>query len=249
MTSGSTTWVKRYVPKPAAGARLFCFPHAGVGAATFLRWSQQLPDPIEVCSIELPGRQSRRDEEPFTRMDPLVEALGGAIEPLLDKPFALFGNSMGALVAFELSRLLRRRGRSLPEHLFLCARPAPDAPAAHEPVHQLPESEFIEKIRAYYGGIPQVILDEPTLLAMTLPTLRADLEVVETYEHRPEAPLDCDFSVFAGTEDRSIQEESLAAWSNHTTGECDVTFLQGNHLILETQAERLQRWVVALMGS
>src|SRR5208337_878151 len=102
-------WISCRNPGPKTRLRLFCFPYAGAGALIFRNWSDALPRDIEVCPIQLPGRGTRLTEPPFTKLSCLVEALTRALIPLLDRPFAFFGHSLGALIGFELARQIRRQ--------------------------------------------------------------------------------------------------------------------------------------------
>ncbi|MBC6472534.1 MAG: thioesterase [Hormoscilla sp. GM102CHS1] len=135
-------WIKYLKPNPKAQRRLFCFPYAGGSAGVFRSWPDSLPPTVEVCAVELPGRGTRIKDAPFTRMEPLVEAIALALLPELDKPFAFFGHSMGALVSFELARLLRKRGDRQLSHLSISGRSAPQIPDPEPPIHALPEAEF-----------------------------------------------------------------------------------------------------------
>ena len=120
------SWIACRTPNPQARLRLFCFPYAGAGASIFRTWSDGLPADVEVCPVQIPGRGTRLMETPFTQLAPMVEALAQTIGPLLDKPFAFFGHSLGALVGFELARQLRRQSGVQPVRLFVSADRAPD---------------------------------------------------------------------------------------------------------------------------
>ncbi|MFE6134127.1 thioesterase II family protein [Streptomyces sp. NPDC056437] len=167
----------------APAIRLFCLPYAGGAASAYAQWSPFFGDEVEVCGIELPGRQSRWSDRPFTRMEPLIDALASAIESELDVPYALFGHSMGSLVAFELARELRRRGAAEPHVLFASAGPAPQLRRPESQVHDQPDAVVIDRLRSL-GGLPEEIYAEPELLELLLPTIRADFEVLETYAYR-----------------------------------------------------------------
>src|SRR5215213_1931004 len=121
-TYTATPWFMSQRPNPRARLRLFCFPYAGGGAAIYRLWPQNLPSEVEVCGAHLPGRGTRLREQPFTGLDALVDAAAEAIAPSLDKPFALFGHSMGAMISFELARRLCDQGRPQPTHLFVSGR-------------------------------------------------------------------------------------------------------------------------------
>ncbi len=204
--------------------RLFCFPHAGGGAPTFHGWADGLPASVAV----LPARQPRRD-----RMAELVEALGDAIHAYVDQPFAFFGHSMGAVVAFELARLLRRRGQPLPRVLLVSAARAPQFRRGHVPPPEPGQSEFIDELRRLEGMPPQV-LDDPALLRMILPGLRADAALYRNYIYAEELPLDCPIRAYGGTEDPNVRREHLEAWARQTTSTFGLRMFPGGHFFPQT---------------
>jgi len=212
-----------------AEMRLFCFPSAGGGVAQLYSWFKGLPSNVEMCPIQLSGREERRQEPPIRRMDVLVAAVADALEPALKMPYALFGHSLGALVAFELARELRRRRLPPPARLFVSSRDAPQLPPRFSPIHHLPDAEFIERLAARYGPIPPAILSEPELMNMFLPVLRSDMEILETYSYRPELPLELDLSVFGGTSDPSVDKIGLSSWAEQTSLPLAIRMFPGDH--------------------
>lgn len=218
-------------PRPAR-LRLFCFPYAGGSPAIFRQWAAGLPPDVEVCPIQLPGRGSRFGERPFERLESLVTAAASALEPLLDRPFAFFGHSMGALVAFELARELRRRQGRSPVLLLLSAHEAPHRPPPLPPFSHLPDDDFLVEVRDRYEGIPDEVLEEPELIALLLPVLRADIKALESHVVTPDTPLDCAVSCFGGSEDR-LTREDLEAWREHTSGSFRLRMQEGSHFFLE----------------
>ncbi|HEX2093650.1 MAG TPA: thioesterase domain-containing protein, partial [Longimicrobiaceae bacterium] len=173
-------WVVRRPLNPHTRLRLFCFPYAGGGASIFRTWSQSLPPEVDVCPVQLPGRESRLREPPFDRLLPLVRTLADVLAPYMDLPFALYGYSNGALMSFELARELRRRGMRGPVHLFVAACPAPHLPDKDPPIHALPDVELIREIRRL-NGTPEEILQNEELMTLLIPLLRADSAIHETY--------------------------------------------------------------------
>ncbi|KST66334.1 thioesterase II family protein [Mastigocoleus testarum] len=240
-------WVTCPKPNPDAQLRLFCFHHAGGGTLSFRNWADELFPAIEVYLIQLPGRERRLMESAFTRIEPLIQELKPAIIPYLKQPFAFLGYSMGSLIAFELARSLRRdrfahpqRGyREIsPNHLFVCARRAPQLPPTKKPIYELPESEFLQELRCL-GGTPEEILANKELMALFIPTLRADFAVIETYNYYDEPPLNCPITAFAGSEDTEASREELAAWSSQTAADFNLHILPGDHFFLNSSRSRL----------
>jgi medium-chain acyl-[acyl-carrier-protein] hydrolase len=167
-------------------------------------------------------------------MGPLIGALADALGPQLESPFALFGHSMGGLVAFELARELRRRGARAPEHLYVAGRLAPEAPPTRPLVHDLPDATMIDVMQRRYRAIPRAVLDEPEFLALLLPTLRADMSVIETYTYQAEAPLDVPLTIFGGVDDEGVPLAGLEAWRAHTTKSVAIHAVAGGHFFLST---------------
>jgi medium-chain acyl-[acyl-carrier-protein] hydrolase len=215
-----------------SGRGLFCFPHAGGSSAVFRSWPKVLTA-VDVRAVQLPGRGGRFRERPLKRVRELAVAACDGLGPHFNEPFALFGHSLGALVAFEVARELRRRGGPQPVQLFISARRGPRRPDPVAPLHGLPDDQFLAQVRARYGGIPDVVLQEPELLALLLPTLRADLEAVETYSYEPEAPLDVPISALGGLTDPWATLEDLEAWRGETRAGFKLSRFPGGHFYLE----------------
>ena len=196
--------------------RLFCLPHAGGGASAFHSWQTALSAQVQVCPIQLPGRETRFSEPPYAELDSLVGAIAQELRPWLDIPYAVFGHSMGALLAFEWTRSLQQEGYSMPARLFLSGRRAPDIQDDAGPLHTLPDHEFVEELNCRYQGMPQEFLQNPELMEVFLPILRADIAVVESYQFKEGAPLNCPMTVSAGIGDASTSYDQLLAWARHT---------------------------------
>jgi medium-chain acyl-[acyl-carrier-protein] hydrolase len=212
---------------------MFCFPYAGGGASIYRGWGSSLPGDLEVCPVQIPGRESRLREPAFDHLEPMVAAIAEALDPHLGLPFVFFGHSMGAMIAFELARVLRRRGRPQPLHLFVSGRRAPQLPAREEPIHALPEPEFIAKLREL-NGTPEEVLQHEELMKLIIPLLRTDFSVNETYEYKEEEPLQAGISAFGGLGDEEVTREDVEAWKEHTRGRFRMRMLPGDHFFINS---------------
>ena len=237
-STDGNAWLKVFQPRPQAALRLFCFPYAGGGASVYRLWPQELPEWVEVCAVQLPGRESRWREQPFRRMEPLADAVTAALAPWLDRPYAFFGHSMGGALAFEVTQRLVASGnggdgrRRAPLHLFVSGRSAPGVRDEEEPIHELPRDEFIEAIRGY-SGTPEEVLQNRELMELVEPLLRADFAVSETYRPEPErAPLDLPVTALGGVGDEDVPEEDLDAWRHETRGPFRRQMFDGGHFFL-----------------
>jgi surfactin synthase thioesterase subunit len=244
----SLRWFERGAPPPDTPLRLVCFPHAGASAFVFRDWHALAPPGIGVASMQLPGRGERLREPAVRRLGPLVRAAGEALRPYLDRPFALFGHSVGALVAFELARLLAREYGRVPERLFVSGRPAPDRPPARRPIHDLPTPAFIDALKDFDPTL-RGLLEDPEALELFLPILRADLEVSETWSYQPGAPLDCPITVFGGDADRTVSRDDLEGWRRCTTHECAIHVLPGDHFFVMTRQREVLRTIDRALGA
>jgi medium-chain acyl-[acyl-carrier-protein] hydrolase len=229
------SWIARPKPNPQARLRLFCFAYAGTGTSMFRSWPDGLPGDVEVCPVLLPGRGTRMREAPFTRMSPLVEALAAALAPLLDKPFAFFGHSLGAWVGFELARQLRRRSGAPPVRLFVSAARAPQIAGRGRPIHALSEAEFLVELHRL-NGIPKEVFENHEVMQIMLPVIRADFAVFETYAYSTEPPLDCAISSFGGLQDDRVSRGDLEAWRHQTTAAFSSRMFPGDHFFLNPTA-------------
>lgn len=239
MAGAVPSWFPAVKSYQAPRMRLFCFPYAGAGVAVFRTWPDSFPENIELRVAQLPGRGSRLREARFKQMNPLSETLANALGPLLDRPFAFFGHSLGALVAFEVARNLRARG-FIPEHLFLSANIAPQIPDPARPIHQLPEEEFLRELKDL-NGMPQGVLDSAELLEIVLPAVRSDFAVLETYRYNPQPPLDCPITVFGGMQDPRTTRTGLEGWRTQTNKDFDLVMLEGGHFFIDTARPLLVR--------
>jgi medium-chain acyl-[acyl-carrier-protein] hydrolase len=238
-------WVQVSSPRPNARLRLICLPPAGGGASRYRDWAALLPKDIEVVSVQLPGRESRFTEDPFTSMEQLAGPLLDGLASYLTHPFALFGHSMGAFIAFELARRVRSGGLA-PVHLFASGCRAPHLPRRSPDWHTLPDPEFLAVIRGL-GGIPPELLAEPHFLDAMLPTLRSDCTLVETYSPRPGAPLHCPVTAFGGLRDPEALPEDVHAWSTHTTGPFRAHILPGDHFFINSARPDLLRLLTSAL--
>jgi medium-chain acyl-[acyl-carrier-protein] hydrolase len=250
--SVANDWLAYSRPSPDARLRLFCFPHAGLGASIFRSWIGGFGAGVDVCPVQLPGRETRQIEPPFTSMAALADAAAPALRPCLDVPFAFFGHSMGALVAFEIAR--RLDARVLPLRLFVSGRRAPHLPDRLAPLGPLDDPAFIAEIQRRYDGIPAPVLECDDLVAMLLPRLRADVATLEGYVFQPAGLLDCPISVFGGDADHTVSVDELEGWREHSRRDVCVRLLRGGHLFVQHQRDALIRFIrtdleVAFSGS
>ena len=190
-------WFPSAEPKPETRLRLFCFPYAGAGASAFRGWAEAMPPTVLLSPARLPGRESRLPETPLRRMDSLVAAVGEAILPHLDRPFAFFGHSMGAAVAFELTRRLRREKRPLPAALFVSGARAPRFRLGHVPPPGAFRRGVAQGTRAL-EGLSEHVRQSPELLRVVLPALQADTALYRAYAYEVEPPLGCRIRAYGG---------------------------------------------------
>lgn len=237
-------WISFPAPRPKAHTRLFCLPYGGGGAAAYFPWLKYLPEQIELCPIRLPGRESRLREPALSCLEILVDQIVLAIEPYLDKPFAIFGHSMGALIGFELLDRLEKLASPLRSLLFASSRRAPHLPEPDPPIHNLPDPVFIREIQNRYNGIPEAILHDRSLMELFLPTLRADIQLIETYTYTGNK-LSSPIISMGGMQDRRVSPADLQAWQIVTGGDFQMQLFQGDHFYLQSKPEQMAQVILS----
>jgi len=229
---------------PRARLRLFCFPYAGGSASIYHLWHKRLPSEIEILPIQLPGRADRIQEELFRRIPDLVPVVSRELLPELGRPFAFFGHSLGAILCFEVARQLRRSGKVLPKCLFVSGRRAPQIPDSDPPCYSKSDADFLTDIDELKGTSPEV-RNNAELMQLLLPVLRADFELVETYEYVQEPPLACPIVAFGGTDDEETSGGMLQAWQGQTSNTFTLHALEGGHFFIHSREDDLLQLLYA----
>jgi medium-chain acyl-[acyl-carrier-protein] hydrolase len=229
--------------------RLFCFPYAGAGAAIFRTWADLLPPDIELCVPVLPGRDARVAEAAIPEMGPLVDSLIGQMAPRLTLPYAMFGHSMGAFVAFDLAHEIVRRGVAGPFHLFVSAQRGPRLPYPETPIFHLPDDRFLAGVIARYKNIPKPVMEQQDFMRVLLRILRADFTIVEAYTYRAQSRLACPITVFGGSDDDRITAGQLEAWSMETSDRCTIHLVSGGHFFMDSARAQLLALIRQELGS
>jgi surfactin synthase thioesterase subunit/glycosyltransferase involved in cell wall biosynthesis len=214
---------------------LFCFPYAGAGTLVYRPWRERLRSVASVCPVRLPGRESRLNEPPFERMEALIPALGEGLLSVLKPPFAFFGHSMGAGIAFELARWLRRHAHVLPQSLHVSAARAPQQRVSSTTSDPTDE-ELLEQIRRLHAA-PSEVLSRPELLRVALPALRADTKLYRGYAYLPEGPLAIPLFAYSGTADASITPAHMEAWREQTSRRFVRREFESGHFYIESRRE------------
>lgn len=226
---------------------MFCFPHAGGGASMFSPWARQAPPSLEILGLQLPGRESRHAEPPLRSLAALVQASSDAIVRQADSGIVLFGHSFGGMVAFLVARELRARGRPI-RGLVVSAATPPQLLATRAPIHHLPDEAFLRVLADRYGGIPQAVLEDAELLAMCLPALRADLELLETAPHDGHVPIDLPIIALCGRDDVLATPGVMQRWSELTLAGFELREFEGGHFFVRSHAAEILREFQSFAG-
>ncbi|MER5194584.1 thioesterase II family protein [Streptomyces sp. NPDC002755] len=232
----ASPWIRRYAAAPEAPVRLVCLPHAGGSATFYSGLARKLAPAVDVLAVQYPGRLERRAEPLMKDLTALAEALVTELAPWTGRPFALFGHSLGAMVAFETARRLEATGRP-PAALFVSGRGAPSL-HRREFGPQLDDATLLRQMRRLGGTDPRVLADED-LMRLALPVLRADYRMVEDYHYVPGPPLGCPVTAFNGLTDPKVSSPAVDAWRDHTTASFDSVTFPGSHFYLVDRHEEV----------
>jgi medium-chain acyl-[acyl-carrier-protein] hydrolase len=233
----------------AATIRLLCLPYAGGGASIYRSWSRMLPPEIEVRPIQLPGRENRIDEPPMRRLDDLCPLLADMLAGALDRPYVLFGHSMGALLAYALTLELAARGAPAPAMLMVSARRAPHLPPMRAPIHDLPEQEFTHRLRQL-GGTPPEVFEHSELMELVVPLLRADFALNESLQlPYPPSGISCPVIALGAVDDPEVAPEALAAWRAVAKDTFTLRLFTGGHFYLGPERATLLAGIADLLSA
>jgi surfactin synthase thioesterase subunit len=230
----ASLWIRRFHPAPAGAPRLVCFPHAGGSASFYYPVSQALEGRADVLAVQYPGRQDRRAEPSPDSIEGLVDGLYPALRTLLDGPTAFFGHSMGAIIAFEVSRRLAAQEGFSPTVLFASGRRAPSS-VRDEHVHELDDAGVVREMQQLSGTDSRLLADEE-VLQMIMPAIRTDYKAIETYRCAPDVTVGAPIVVLTGDDDPKTTLDEARAWQAHTTGSFDLKVFPGGHFFLVQQA-------------
>ncbi|MDT2009341.1 thioesterase [Rhodococcus opacus] len=239
-------WLLRRRPRPSAAGRLYCFPHSGGSPGEYLRWADSIPD-AEVWGLQLPGRGARLGESAPTTMAELVSAITAEVEFDDSAPFAFFGHSLGALVAYETARALQAAGRPCPRRVYLSAYGAPHLHHPGPPMHELDGPGLVSAVETEYGPLPPELHDDPELYRLVLQGLRGDLAILATYRHTHSAPLGCPITALGGSEDEETPAR-LAAWDRYTTSAFDLRMFPGDHFYFREHTDDVLAFLAATLA-
>ncbi len=230
----TTDWIAYRKSKPDARIRLFCFHYFGGAASVFSQWSNDLPPEIEVCPVQLPGRENRSYEQPFTQFVPLVETLAQVLIPYLNKPFAFYGHSMGSLIGFEVVHLLRKQYGYSPIHFLLGGCSAPQAFAS-----KWKSRSFSEEVILKIMEIPRQFQEDKQFMEYWMSTFRKDYQLLQSYIYSNKEPLDCPISAWGGEQDSLVSQDDISGWHQHTKSTFKQQMIPGKHLFLKSSRKLL----------
>jgi medium-chain acyl-[acyl-carrier-protein] hydrolase len=233
VSPSKSNWFSIPYPKPNAKLRLICLPYAGGNAAIYHQWSNKIINDIELISLQPPGRSYRLQETPFNDMEKLIDDLMQVLPSILDKPYVIFGHSLGSRIGFELIHRCQSLGLRLPDHFIASGSRGPQVPCLEEQSYHLPDDQFILKLKEM-DGTPEELLNSKELMALLLPMIKADFQIAETYRFSGNLLLDIPISVFGGTDDDKVNYQNLEAWQQYFSQPTNITLFSGGHFFINS---------------
>lgn len=242
-----STWIRRLGRSASGVPPLVCFPHAGGSAGVYRPLARALAPEVEVVAVQYPGRMDRHRDASVESITGLAELIAAELEARMDRPYALFGHSMGASVAYETARLVESGAGPGPVRLFLSGRSAP-AERVPRGGRLLDDAELLAELRRL-GGTGRQVLENPLLLEMVLPALRADYAALRSYSWRPGPPLGCPFTVLVGESDPLVAVDEAAGWLEHSSARGEFHTFSGGHFYLNDHVDALAGVVSAALAA
>ncbi|MDF3293944.1 thioesterase II family protein [Streptomyces silvisoli] len=246
MNNPHTAWVKRIPGESSPRHQLVCFPHAGGGASFFRPWRAVLPSDVELLVIQYPGREDRLREPFVETMDQLVAGVSAWLSPELSVPSTFFGHSMGALVAYETVRQWQRMGLPLPERLVVSSQFAPGELPVND-LHLRCDEDLLDAVEKL-GGVPSDVRRTAELREFTASLIRADYQVLETYEPSDGEPVDVALTAFCGQHDLAVTPDDVVRWSAFTTNTFTQHTFPGSHFYVRSHQVDAVSTVTELMS-
>lgn len=216
---------------------LFCVPYAGGSAAIYNKWEKHIDARIKVVPIELAGKGTRFNEEIYNKIEDAVDDVYEIVKRGIDKPYGLFGHSMGGIIAYELAHKIAKSNLPNPEYIFVSGIKPPHMWKDRKTIHMLSDREF-EKEIVDMGGTPTEIFENKELLELFLPIIRKDLRIVEQHIYIKKSPLNIETIVFYGDEEK-INDKEANQWHIHTSKECKIFKISGNHFFINDETEKV----------
>jgi len=247
MFQGKRIGLKSIHGNSESKTRLFCFHHAGGGAASFHSWASHLSDDIELIAVQLAGREDLISAPLFEDTNSAVQGIVQSLMPLLDKQYCFFGHSLGALLSFETARLIQKLSLRTPDLLLLSGRRAAHIPLHREPYHCLPDKEFVEIVAAL-NGTPAAVLENKELMSYLIPCLRADFKLNETYRYVHGEALDAPLVVLAGVDDEVTKGTEVNSWQRLTNKKIDLKLFPGGHFFVDDARNQVLEFINSKIG-
>lgn len=228
-------YIKIFKNSPLATKRIFCIPFAGGSASFYREWAEQFYPNTEICAIQLSGREDRLVDDLVVELDKAAEEIYQELLNYQDKPFILFGHSLGALICYETVLKLQRRNRREPDALIVSGCGAPHVPPK-EFIYHLPKQQFKTELKKL-GGTPEMILEEDEIFDLFYPMLKGDFEMVETYTCKECHPVHTKIFAFGGTEDKEVLLDELLEWEKYTDNDFHYKMFKGEHFFVKEQSD------------
>jgi medium-chain acyl-[acyl-carrier-protein] hydrolase len=227
----SSKTFKFFNSNPNNKIRLFIFPFAGGRASVFKNWGNYLSREIEICCLQLPGREERYREEPYVHINDCLQELSENYQKFIELPYVFFGHSLGSLFCYEVSRYFKSMNVPLPLHVFLSGARPPGKVTIEKSVSRLNDDELVNELKKY-NGIPDNILNEKDYIKLFLPVIRADLSIMESYDYKNNYRFSMPITVFGGESDLAVEYKELKRWNNFTQAYCRIFILPGDHFFI-----------------